>query len=180
MINTAVIIRQLGIPKDKYDSICRFVWDDENLVSARELDGNKAALLVCGSLVYRYAPPDIALMLMRALNAHVDIEKEAIVVSVVDESYLSFGGQCWELATGKSFGNDLPDIPAVESHAIDVKKAVSILEDVSSDPQFVREAGAPHPQGRRPMPPGVNRVQAGMQQPYQGRQPWGMGLRDRL
>ena len=180
MISVPVIVKQLSIPKDKYSSICRFVWEDEELINAKKLSNEKAALLVCGSLVYRYAPPDIALMIMRALHPLVKIKEEAIVISVVDESFLSFGGKCWELSSGKVYDNDLPDIAAVESHAIDVKKAVAILEDVSSDPQFAREGAVPPPPSRRQAPPAGNPVQAGMQPPYRGRRPWGMGLKGRL
>lgn len=180
MISTAVVLNQLHAPREKFDLICRIIWSDEKLITEKALPQDKVALLVCGSLVYRYSQADVALLILKGVNEVLDITQDSVVVSVVDELFLSFCGKCWDLTTGQEFSSELPDIAAVESHAIDVKKAVAILEDVSADPQAVREAGEPRSRGQRPMPPGGHPAQAGMRPPYRGRQPWGMGLTGRL
>ena len=175
MIVTDVLLSQVGAPRAKYEAICRFIWEDESLIEAKELTENQAALIVCGSLVYRYAQPDIALMILKAISGLLDMSEDVVVVSVVDGLYLSFSGRCWDLSNGKLYDESLPPITAVESHALDIKKGVSILRDVSSARQSVREGPEHLAPGQRATPLGRLQPPAGVEPPCPGRQPWGMG-----
>lgn len=177
MIRAPVAANLLQIPKDKYDLICRFIWNDETMTEAPELDDKQAALLVCGSLVYKYAREDIGIILLKGIWDAMELG-ESFVISVVDELYLSTPGNVWELSSGRHFtSEESPDIVAVESHALDVMKALTILSDVSEEPQSENETFEQRLPGRPVMPPGMRPPQFGAGRPYPGRPPSGMGWR---
>lgn len=128
-MNLQQLVRQLELPPERLPILCRLLWDDPDQAASDTIDDERAALLGCGLLLYRYAGPEQAIWVLQRMRPHIDLS-QPLVVQVLNQRLAVLGDNCWDLLTGEHHQPDSPLLrQIIESHALDVRALLhSIVE----------------------------------------------------